>query len=125
LVPIVTLLTASERIRVDAAGVGYYKSIHRESIDELIQDIKSTQIRAILVSVTCANAQVARVASLVREFPRIPAVALLTELEFKTPQAVLTLGRSGIRRLIDVRSPAGWRELRGALMADTGDNGQR
>jgi AraC-like DNA-binding protein len=79
----------------------------------------------VLVSVSCAGAHAARVASLVREFPRVPAVAILSELEPKTPHAVLALGQSGIRRLVDVRQPVGWRELRGALMADSGDSGQR
>ena len=73
---------------------------------------------------TCAGLHATRVASLVREFPRVPAVALLSELEVRTPHAVLALGQCGIRRLVDVRSAAGWRELRGALMAD-GDGAQR
>ena len=123
--PIVTLLTPAERPRVDAAGEGYYRTLHRENVDDVIRDLKFRQIHAVLVSVSCAGAQVARVASLVREFPRIPAVALLSELDPKTPQAVLALGQIGIRRLVDVRLATGWRELRGALMADMGDNGQR
>lgn len=123
--PITTLLTASERPRVDAAGEGCYRTLHRDTVDDLIRDLKSRQVQAVLVSVTCAGAHATRVASLVREFPRVPAVALLSELQPKTPQAVLALGQSGIRRLVDVRQPAGWRELRGALMADSGDNGQR
>ena len=125
LISISTLLTAAERSRVDAAGEGYYRTLHRENVEEIIRDIKSSRVHAVLVSVTCASTQTARVASLVREFPRIAAVALLSEFELKTPQAVLALGRSGIRRLVDVRSATGWRELRGALMADNGDSGQR
>ena len=125
LVPISTLLTLAERQRVDVAGEGYYRTLHRDNVEDLIQDLKTQRIQAILVSVTCAAAHASRVASLVREFPRIPAVALLSELDPKTPHAVLALGRSGIRRLVDVRSANGWRELRGALMADNGENGQR
>jgi AraC-like DNA-binding protein len=123
--PIATLLTPAERLRVDAAGEGCYRTLHRESIDDLIRDLKARQVQAVLVSVSCASQQPSRVASMVREFPRIPAVALLSEFEVRTPHAVLTLGQCGIRRLVDVRLPAGWRELRGALMADTGDTGQR
>ena len=123
--PITTLLTAAERSCVDAAGEGCYRALHRENVEDVVRDLKSRQIQAILVSVTCVGAHAARVASLVREFPRIPAVALLSELETKTPQAVLALGQSGIRRIVDVRSASGWRELRGALMADSGSNGQR
>jgi AraC-like DNA-binding protein len=123
--PIVTLLTADERPRVDAAGEGCYRTLHRESVDDVIRDLKSHPVHAVLVSVSCVSKQTTRVASLVREFPRIPAVALLSEFEQRTPHAVLALGHCGIRRLVDVRLPAGWRELRGTLMADTGDSGQR
>lgn len=123
--PITTLLTPAERQRVDAAGEGCYRTLHRDTVDDLIRDLKSRRVQAVLVSVSCAGSQAARVASLVREFPRVPAVAILTELELKTPHAVLALGQSGIRRLVDVRQAIGWRELRGALMADTGDSGHR
>src|SRR5258705_9049103 len=123
--PITTLLTPAERQRVDAAGEGCYRTLHRDTVDDLIRDLKSRRVQAVLVSVSCAGAQAARVASLVREFPRVPAVAILTEFELKTPHAVLALGQSGIRRLVDVRHAVGWRELRGALMADTGDSGHR
>lgn len=123
--PITTLLTPSERPRVDAAGEGCYRTLHRDTVEDLIRDLKSRQVHAVLVSVTCAGPHATRVASLVREFPRIRAVALLSELEVKTPQAVLALGQSGIRRLVDVRQATGWRELRGALMADSSDGGQR
>lgn len=125
LYPIATLLTPTERLRVDAAGVGYYQTLHRESVEDLIQDLKSRQVHAVLMSVSCAGQQPLRVASLVREFPRVPAVALLSELEGRTPQAVLTLGHCGIRRLVDVRESTGWRELRGALMADSSDGSLR
>lgn len=123
--PISTLLTPAERQRVDAAGEGCYRALHRDSVDDLIRDLKTRRVQAVLVSVSCAGVQAGRVASLVREFPRVPAVALLSELELKTPHAVLALGQSGIRRLVDVRQPIGWRELRGALMADAGDSGHR
>jgi AraC-like DNA-binding protein len=123
--PITTLLTPAERLRVDAVGEGYYQTLHRETVDDLIRDLKSHPVHAVLVSVTCAGAHATRVASLVREFPRVPAVALLSELEVRTPHAVLALGQSGIRRLVDVRQASGWRELRGALMAESGSSGQR
>jgi AraC-like DNA-binding protein len=123
--PITTLLTPSERPRVDAAGEGCYRTLHRDTVDDLIRDLKSRRVQAVLVSVSCAGSHATRVASLVREFPRVSAVALLSELEPKTPHAVLALGQSGIRRLVDVRHSTGWRELRAALMADNGDSGQR
>jgi AraC-like DNA-binding protein len=119
LAPISTILMPSERIRVDAAGEGLYTALHRDSIDDVIRDVKERRAAAVLVSVTrCGPRDATRVAMLVREFPRVPTVALLTELESNAPSAVLTLGRSGVQTLVDVRQPAGWRVLRDVLLAD-------
>ena len=125
LLPIVTLLTPEERLHVDAIGKGYYHAVHHDDVSGVINDLKSRRVHAMLFSVTCTGRQISKVASLVREFPRIPVVALLSEVEAKAPQAVLALGQSGVCRLVDVRHASGWRELRGALMADSGDSGYR
>jgi AraC-like DNA-binding protein len=119
LAPITTMLTPNERLRVDAAGAGVYRAMHRDTLDEVIRDVRERGAAAVVVSVArCGRHDAARVATMVREFPRVPAVALLTELAPATPQAVLSLGRSGVRSLVDVRQPAGWRELRQLLMDD-------
>jgi AraC-like DNA-binding protein len=73
----------------------------------------------------CGERQLARVANLVREFPRVPAVALLTEGESASAQKVLSLGQSGVRTLIDVRRPAGWNELRTMFMDTRAQDIQR
>src|SRR5690242_7502057 len=124
--PIATILTPNERIRVDAAGDGSYKAIHRDTIAELVQDLKSNRAGAVLVSVARYDQQArAGVAALVREFPRVPTVALLTQLDRSTPQSVLNLGSTGVRRLVDVRDSDGWRELRHYLLGVGGDDMQR
>ena len=121
------MLTPIERLRVDAAGEGLYHALHRDSVDDVIRDLRERGAAAVLMSVSrCGREEAsARVASMVREFPRIPAVAILTELEPRTPQTVLSLGRCGVQTLIDVRQPAGWRELRNVLMADRATDIQR
>ena len=119
LAPVTTILTPAERVRVDAAGEGLYTAYHRDSIDDVIRDLKEHRAAAVLVSVTrCSHREASRVALLVREFPRIPTVALLTELEATIPTAVLTLGKSGVATLVDVREPTGWRKLRDVLLTD-------
>lgn len=119
LASVTTILTPAERVRVDAAGQGMYTALHRDSMDDVFRDLKEHHAAAVLVSVNCCNNRDAtRVATLVREFPRIPTVALLTDLAATAPSAVLTLGRSGIQTLVDVRQPAGWRRLRDVLLAD-------
>ncbi len=122
-----TMLTPTERLRVDAAGEGLYRALHRDSVEDVIRDLKERGAAAVLMSVSRCSREEAgtRVASMVREFPRIPAVAILTEIEPQTPQTVLTLGRSGVQTLIDVRQPNGWRELRNVLMSDRATDIQR
>lgn len=123
---VATMLTPTERIRVDAAGEGSYCALHRDSVSELVQDLRSNRVGAILVSVArCDHRARAGVAALVREFPRVPTVALLTQLDRTTPHAMLSLGSTGVRQLVDVREADGWRELRSYLMASRGEDVQR
>ena len=120
------MLTPTERIRVDAAGEGSYHALHRDSVAELVQDLKSNRVKAVLVSVTCCDQRArAGVAALVREFPRVPTVALLTQLDRGTPVAMLALGSTGVRQVVDVREAEGWRELRTYLLAARGEDIQR
>jgi AraC-like DNA-binding protein len=123
---IATMLTPNERLRVDAAGEGSYQTIHRDSVAEVVQDLKSNRVGAVVVSVARCDQQArASVAALVREFPRVPTVALLTQLDRSTPHTMLSLGSSGLRQLVDVREAEGWRELRTYLLAARGDDIQR
>lgn len=126
LASISTMLTPTERLRVDAAGEGLYRTLHRDSVADVLRDLREHRISAVLVSVArCDQQDVARVATMVREFPRVPAVALLTQIEARTPQAVLALGRCGVQTLVDVRQATGWRELRSVLLQDHADDIQR
>lgn len=110
---IVTFLTPAERERVDAAGYGCYTTLHRENLDDLLVDLRTQPVSAVVVSVARYQQQHApQMARLVREFPRVPAVALLAANETRTTHALLALGQHGIRSLVDVREPSGWRDLR-------------
>jgi AraC-like DNA-binding protein len=121
-----TVLTPTERIRVDAAGEGSYRTLHRDNVDDVVQDLKANRAAAVLVSVARCD-QIARsgVELMVREFPRVPTVALLSNVEQGTPRTMLLLGQSGVRQLIDVREPSGWRELRSLLLGTQIDSMQR
>lgn len=121
-----TVLTPVERLRVDAAGEGSYRALHRDSVQDVIHDLKANRASAVLVSVARCDQQArSYVALMVREFPRVPTVALLTELERTTPHTMLLLGQTGVQQLVDVRDPAGWRELHSVLLASRGSEIQR
>ena len=124
--PIATMLTPTERLRVDAAGEGSYRALHRDTIAELVDDLKSNRATAVVVSIArCDLPARAGVAALVREFPRIPTVALLTQVDRSTPHAMLSLGSTGVRQVVDVRDADGWRELRSYLLSTRGEDIQR
>src|SRR5579863_5262124 len=110
-----TILTPDERSSLDAAGRGMCEALHRDSIDEVTRDVRERRAGAVVVSVARCVRETMNVTSLMREFPRIPAIALLSITGQAASHAVLTLGQCGIRTLIDVREPDGWRALRAAI----------
>lgn len=120
------MLTPSERLRVDAAAEGLYSALHRESLEEVLLDLRERRAGAVLISIACYGIQnSARMAAMVREFPRVPAMALLTEAQYSTPQNMLSLGQLGVRILIDARQPSGWQALRDILAAERASDLQR
>ena len=117
--PISTMLHPDERPRVDAAGAGLYQAIHRDSLKEVLRDLKERRIAAVVVSAArCERSESKRLAAVVREFPRVTAVAILSSIEPASPNAVLALGNCGVRTLVDVRAPQGWHQLRSLLWAE-------
>jgi AraC-like DNA-binding protein len=124
--PVSTILTPLERARVDAAVQGLCDALHRESLEEVLRDLRDQKAGLVLISVTRYGTQSsARVAAMVREFPRIPAVALLTETQNSTPHTTLALGQLGIKTLVDARIPAGWQTLRNLLASQGSADLQR
>lgn len=115
--PVLTVLDPEERQRVDAAGAGLYRAIHKESIADALEDLKRRRVSAVLVSVVrCFRDGDCRMASMVREFPSVPTVALLGNAP-ASAEALLLLGNAGVTRLVDVRQPQGWGQLRQLLAA--------
>jgi AraC-like DNA-binding protein len=67
----------------------------------------------VLISVhRCVPDQVEVLGNLVREFPGIPTVALVSQHDPSSSEMLLRLGASGVRQVVDVTSPAGWSRLR-------------
>jgi AraC-like DNA-binding protein len=117
-VPVTTILTPSERSAVDAAGEGLYRTMHRTSLDEVRRDLRDQSATAVLVSLACCSPRDAiRMAAILREHPRIPMMALVTNSQRVHPQSLLSLGRSGMRIVIDARESSGWNLLRETVAA--------
>ena len=126
LLAVSTFLSPAERARVDAAGEGSYRAIHRDDVAELVGDLKAKRADAVLVSVArCDGSAQPRISAMVREFPRISTVALVTTVAPDAPRVAMSLGSSGITQLVDVREPHGWADLRKLLLASRGSDVQR
>ncbi len=108
-----TILTPDERLRVDAAGTGFYRTCHRNRVREVLTDVCRHHARAIVVSVRRYEQENdVNLHRVISGIPQIPTVALLSTMTADTPHALLRLGNEGIRRVIDVRLPGGWDKLR-------------
>ena len=110
---VAAVLLPGERPRVDAAGNGCFAVVHRDSVPDAVRVVRERSVDAVLVSVhRCGPEQLDAVSHLVREFPGIPTVALLSQHDSGSTEALLRLGASGVRQVVDVTSPSGWGRLR-------------
>ena len=110
---VAAVLTPGERQRVDAAGNGIFAVVHRDSVPDAVRVVRERPVDAVLVSVhRCAPEQIAAVGRLVRDFPGIPTVALVSQHNAGATEMLLRLGASGVRQVVDVTVPAGWAMLR-------------
>lgn len=110
---VAAVLTPGERQRVDAAGNGLFAVVHRDSVPDAVRVVRERSVDAVLVSVhRCEPEQIAAVGRLVRDFPGIPTVALVSHHNAGATEMLLRLGASGVRQVVDVTVPAGWSQLR-------------
>ncbi len=110
------MLLPDERARVEAAGQDCFVALHGESLEDAIRHVRHHAVDAVFLSVhQCDDAAFPRVAQFVREFPQVPAVALISRPDLEAPRRVLSLGASGVRAVVDVSVPSGWERLRELL----------
>ena len=110
---VATVLMPRERSRVDAAGDGCFRVVHRDSVPEAIRVVRERGVDAFLVSVhRCRERDLRAVGYLIRDFPGIPTVALVSQHEANVSETLLHLGATGVQQVVDVTSPSGWQRLR-------------
>lgn len=113
MVTVCTLLPPSERHRFEAVGDGCFVSVHADSCREVLSAARRRRVDAIVLSVhRCGGNDLPAVARLVREFPAIPAVALVSRHDHHATETLLRLGASGVRAAVDCTEASGWRRLR-------------
>jgi len=105
-----------DRGRLDAAGSGCFDVVYRDSVGEAARVVRERPVDAVVVSVhDCGVGQLEAVGRLVRSFPGIPTVALVSRHDAAASEMLLRLGATGVRQVVDVTSPAGWTRLRQLL----------
>src|SRR5258705_11575684 len=112
MVTVCTVLPAPERPRIDAAGDGCFQTLHAESLREALHVARRGRVDAVVISVHgCHGEALPAVARFVREFPAIPAVALVSRHDWEATETLLRLGATGVRSAVDCTQPDGWRRL--------------
>ncbi len=108
---IAAVLGPGERARVEAAMGDRIAVLHQETIPDAIRVVRERPVAAVLLSVSrCQDEQLPELDRLVQGFPAIPTVALMNGPGHS--DVLLRLGARGIREVIDVNAPEGWRRLR-------------
>ncbi len=122
---VAAVLDPLERGRADAAATGCFALVHRDSVRDAIRVVRERGVDAILVSVRrCAGDAPALLEQFTRAFPGVPTVALMTSRTPADAEALLRLGATGVRRVVDASEAAGWHRLRELLGTPTADRAE-
>src|SRR5207245_5260521 len=98
MVTVCTLLPLAERSRFEAVGDGCFVTVHADSCRELLTAARRRRVDAVVLSVhRCGGEELPTVARLVREFPAIPAVALVSRRDPAVTEPLVRVGASGAR----------------------------
>src|SRR3989449_3053845 len=98
MVTVCTVLSPPERPRVDAVGDGCFTTLHANSLRDALHTARRKRVDALVLSVhRCRGEELPVVARFVREFPAIPAVALVSHHDREVTETLLRLGATGVR----------------------------
>jgi AraC-like DNA-binding protein len=116
--PISTVLEPAERFEVDRVGAGLCRAVHRDSVADVLHDLRVRRVSAVVLSASrCLAHELPRTSRIVREFPGVPTLLLVGRHGGATPEELLAIGNCGVQHVVDVRTPGGWTRLREALAA--------
>ena len=117
---VATVLDPQERPRLDAAAGGRFTTIHADTIPEAIRAVRERPVDAVLLSAGyVSREQIPTVARLVRAFPTVHTVAVVSRHDARASERLLELGASGVRTMVDLSHREGWVHLRDQLTHPT------
>lgn len=110
---VAAVVAPAERASLDAASTGCFAVLHRSTVPEAVRAVRERAVDAVVLSVRhCASERSDAFDQLVRGFPEVPTVALVTRHDATASETLLRLGATGIREVIDVTAVGGWNRLR-------------
>jgi AraC-like DNA-binding protein len=123
---VATVLAPQERPRLDAAAGGRFTTIHTDTIPEAIRAVRERPVAAVLLSAGyLPPEEVPTVATLVRTFPTVQTVAVVSRHDARASERLLELGASGVRTMVDLSQRDGWVHLRDQLTHPTSPTAAR
>jgi AraC-like DNA-binding protein len=121
---VATVIEKRERPRLDAAADGRFAAVHVDCVRDALRAVRERPVRLILVSPDCIRRDdLPGVAELVRGFPGIPTVAVVSRHDAESSERLLQLGAHGVRSLFDLSGREGWRRLRDHVAQPTSPAG--
>lgn len=110
---VATVLEPAVRTRLDAAVHGSFATVHVETLPDVIRAVRERPVHAVLLSPHVVQREQLRdVDELVRGFPGIPTVAVVTTHDPASSERLLELGACGVRQMVDLSVREGWQRLR-------------
>jgi AraC-like DNA-binding protein len=111
---VATLLNSRERQQVEAGAVECVRTVHRDTLADVAADLVNGTVDGALVSGGLIGREsLPKLTALVHGFPSQIVVGMIGEIENTQAVAASVLfGQAGIRAVVDVRTPAGWQDLR-------------
>src|SRR5258708_5630703 len=102
MVTVCTVLPPPERPRLDAVGDGCFTTLHASSFRAPRRAARRKGVGALVLSAPACRGDGPRAAArFVRDFPAIPAVALVSRHDRSATETLLKLGATGVRSAVD------------------------
>lgn len=118
---VATVVEPPERSRLEAGAGGRFAVIHSETLREALRTVRERPVDAVLVSPRCvSHDQLTNLTTLVRGFPGVPTVAVLSQHDAISSERLLYLGACGVQRVVDLSGRDGWQRLRELVARPTG-----
>ncbi len=123
---VATLLKPGERSRLDAAAQGSFAAYHARNVGDAVRAVREKAVRTVLVSPHyVSDRDLSHVGQLVRGFPGVSTVAVVSQHDAVSSQRLLELGAHGVSQLLDLSRREGWRRLREIVSHPTSPSAAR